>query len=90
MKPCPKRYAKYFGLRVISFSVGFSSLRMWSRSHMAVWGWSRPMDRYSAMPSTTHSGIWNSRMAPPLFALLAMLNWKACTSSCPRILSVSR
>ena len=42
------------------------------------------------MPSTTHSGIWKSRMGLAVLALLAMLNWKACTSSCPRILSVSR
>ena len=41
--------------------VGNLSFSEASRIHMAVWGSSGPTDRYSAMPSTNHSGSLNTR-----------------------------
>ncbi len=51
----PHRYGKYFGLSS-SLMVGSCSSRAASRSHIAVFESTAPMDRYSAIPSMNHSG----------------------------------
>jgi hypothetical protein len=68
--------------------VGRSLRSAASRSHIAVFGSSRPSDRYSAIPSMAHSG---NVLKPRLEAgdEPAMSYWNTCTSSWPSTWSLS-
>ena len=73
---CPNRYGK-MSPELSCRSVGSSSLRMASRSHMAVSGSSRPTDKYSAIPSTTQRGRSDSPRIPAPDRPCAKLYWNA-------------
>ena len=67
---------------------GSFSRRAASRIHIAVFGSTGPIDRYSAMPSMNHSGIAIAPPAPEFALVLVMSYWKAWTSSWPSTWSV--
>src|SRR5690554_1556791 len=56
-KACPYRYGKYFDSVDNCFNVGKSSFTSASRIHIAVFGSTLPIEKYSAMPSIIHKGI---------------------------------
>ena len=68
---------------------GSFSRRAASRIHIAVWGSTGPIDRYSAIPSMNHSGRLRAPPFPELTLVLVMSYWNAWTSSWPSTWSVS-